>query len=145
MFTFNEKTNDKVKSVLNSVYNSGQRIRIVYGDIETGKDWLEESDVIGRIGRSTGIRKMPLLIANSRSYGGGAILDHCIIKIVVTDNKRVLYQHDNYHQADLTYSEVVTDSYPHCVFADGKLHASFKSEKSALKFIAFLQCKKMCK
>ena len=145
MFTFNEKTNDKVKSVLNSVYKSGQRIRIVYGDSETGKDWLEENDVTGTIGRSTGVKKVPLLIANSRSYGGGAILDHRIVKIVATDSKYTLYEHDSYHQADLTYSEVVTDSYPHCVFADGKLHASFKSEKSALNYMAFMQCKRMCK
>ena len=39
MFNFNDKTNDDVKRVITSAYNSKQRIRIVYGDTDTGRDW----------------------------------------------------------------------------------------------------------
>lgn len=145
MFTFNEKTNDKVKAILSSVYNSGQRIRIVYGDTETGKDWLEENDVTGTIGRSTGVKKVPLLIANSRSYGGGAILDHCIIKIVTTDGKYVLYEHETYNQPKLEIKDSDHKDYNFLVTADGNAHARFKSEKSAKNYVSFLQCKRMCK
>lgn len=71
------------------------RIRIFYGDHETGRAWLEENDVTGYIGHSTGSIKIPLLIHSRRSYGGGAILDHCILKLQTTSG-RVLWQAENY-------------------------------------------------
>ena len=80
---------------------SSRRLRLYYGDVETGRDWEEVYEVTGYIGRSTGRIKIPLLIHNTRSFGGGAILDHCIVKIEHS-NKRtggVLYQHPHYHIA----------------------------------------------
>lgn len=65
-----------------------QRIRLFYGDTTiTCHNWNEENDTIGHVGRSTGSIKIPLLIKNSRSFGGGAILDHCIIRIDTKDSK----------------------------------------------------------
>jgi hypothetical protein len=96
--------------VLEKCRNSsrGCRLHIYYGDMETGEAWIDpnycksESDIrsagaAGYIGRSTGSIKIPLEICNSRSYGGGALLDNCIIKIVTAQGKRVLYQHANFH------------------------------------------------
>jgi len=76
------------------------RIRLVldYGDVLTGKSWNEVYDITGYIGRSTGTVKIPILLYNSRSKGGGAILDQCIIKISESKGKKVLYQHPTYNK-----------------------------------------------
>jgi hypothetical protein len=48
------------------------RLRLFLGDPETGRDWGEEYDVIGYIGRSGGHIKIPLLLPNATSVYGGA-------------------------------------------------------------------------
>ena len=67
-----------------------------YGDTETGQSWRETFDIRGSIGRSTGSIKIPLLIKTSRSLGGGAVLDHCLVKITDANTKKILYIHPNY-------------------------------------------------
>lgn len=94
--SFDPRTPDKVCQILaNHCGDRSQRVRIFLGDTETGKDWFECYDTIGYIGRSTGTIKIPLMVSTSRSLGGGAILDHCIVKITI--NKNVVYQHPKYH------------------------------------------------
>lgn len=94
--SFDKSTPDQVCRILaNYCGDRSQRVRVFYGDTTTGKDWFECYDTIGYIGRSTGTVKIPLLIATSRSLGGGAILDHCIVKITI--DKQTVYKHPNYH------------------------------------------------
>ena len=95
--TFHDETPIAVCNILNDAISSRRlkRIRIFFGDKETGKDWNEFYDNIGYVGRSTGLIKIPLMIHNTRSTGGGAILDHCIVKITV--DKKTVYQHPKYH------------------------------------------------
>ena len=144
MFTFDDRTNDSLRAVINSLYHSQKRVRLVYGDIKTGKDWLEECDVIGTIGRSTGTKKVPLLIHNSRSWGGGAILDGCIVKIVDVKTKRVIYQADNYITPNFEIGFMaITCQYS--VSIGGKVQANFKTEKQAQNYIDFMLCKRMTK
>lgn len=94
--SYHAETSDKVISILEHCRVNKLRIIVDYGDIETGKSWGETCDIAGYIGRSTGLNKIPLLIYNSRSMGGGGILDNCIIKITTSKGKAVLYQHPNY-------------------------------------------------
>ena len=61
---FSESTNDKVCNILST---SKERLRFYYGDIKTGKCWMEEYDTIGYVGKSSGSVKVPLLIKNSTS------------------------------------------------------------------------------
>lgn len=144
MFTLNEKTPSRVATLLNNLSMSQQRIRLVYGDTTTGKDWLEECDVIGNIGRSTGEKQIPLLIKNSRSTGGGSILDHCILKIVDVKSKRVLYQHEKYITPKFEIIFLaITGQYS--VTVEGKAQANFKTEKQAQNYIDFMLCKRMSK
>ena len=144
MFTLNEKTTSRVATLLNNLSMSQQRIRLVYGNPNTGKDWLEEYDVIGNIGRSTGTKQLPLLIKNSRSTGGGSILDHCILKIVDVKSKRVLYQHEKYIEPKFEIILLaITGQYS--VTVDGKVQANFKTEKQAQNYIDFMLCKRMSK
>ena len=63
------KENEKLWKVLSSLVHSGKRVRIWYGDTETGRSWNVESEVTGTIGRSNGKIAILILIKNSRSYG----------------------------------------------------------------------------
>ena len=142
MLTLKAKTSGGVAVLLNRLTESKQRIRLVYGDTETGKDWLQEYDVLGSIGKSMGTNQIPLLISNSRSTGGGAILEDCILKIVDVKSKKVLYQHDKYitPKFDIVLS---TDEYS--VTVDGKMQANFKTIKQAQNYIDYMLCKRMSK
>lgn len=98
-------TPDDLVEVLEGLRSRGTRIRIYYGSQDTGLDWEEQYDVFGTIGRSTGRIKIPLLIANSRSLGGGSLLDNAIVKIEHA-NKRdggVIWQHPKYHRSEDRY------------------------------------------
>ena len=94
--SFDARTNEKVCNIISRYCgNRGARLRLFYGDTETGKDWREVWDTVGYIGRSTGRVKIPLLIARADSIGGRAILDHCIVKITL--GKVTIYQHPKYY------------------------------------------------
>lgn len=91
------KTPIETAHLLERIRKDQTRMRLYYGDIETGRDWGEVFDVTGKIGRSTGPFNIPILLHNSRSMGGGAILTHCIVKIAESRGGKVLYEHPNYH------------------------------------------------
>lgn len=96
---YHEQTDEKVVQVLDRfMHDRDTRLRFCFGDADSGKDWEEDLDIIGYIGRSTGDIKIPILLHSKRSSGGGAILDHCIVKIEYANKKKggVLYQHPTY-------------------------------------------------
>ena len=129
-------------------HNRNKRLRLFLGDSVTGRDWGEEWDVLGYVGRSTGWRKIPLLVHNSRSMGGGGILDNCIIKIMTTGGS-VLWQHENYNRPSYEVKEsdesLCKKGYVASVFGDGSLVASFKSFSKAKNWIDFMTGKRMSK
>jgi hypothetical protein len=137
------------QGVRNAILNARQfdrRIRIYYGDTLTGKPWLEENNITGKIGRSTGPEKIPLLINNSRSLGGGAILDHCIVAIQTTDDKRFVYRHVDFElpKLSLVIDETMPEL-PFCVYHENKLQARFDYRNKAERYIGFITGKKMSK
>ena len=134
--SYHEDTNSKVVSVLENSRINRKRIRIFYGDVATGQDWNEENDVMGSIGRSMGPVKIPLLIHNSRSIGGGGILDHCIVKIM--QGRTVLYQHDTYFMKNLTIVTTTDKEYKYHVDFDNTRTASFKNEEKMKRYVAFI-------
>ena len=104
------RTPDKAVKVFEDCRIKGKRIRLFYAyqkeedlpsefesDYEAGCAWNDEYDTIGRIGRSTGSIKIPLLIKTGRSYGGGGLLDEVTGCIVDAETKEVLYKADNFH------------------------------------------------
>ena len=145
MFTFSDKTNEKVKQVLTSCYNRKNRIRVVYGDVNTGISWLDDYEVLGYVGKSTGIKPIPLLINNSRSTGGGGILTDSILKIIDAKTKQVLFQNDKFIEPVLTKEISNYCDYLYDVRYNGELVARFKTEKQANNYIDFMQCKRMSK
>jgi len=95
---YHKNTPEKIIRILENARNSKRRLRFYFGNTKTGKDWDEIHGVVGYVGRSTGEIKIPLLIYNSRSLGGGALLTDAIVKIETSKNKNVLYKHPNYHK-----------------------------------------------
>lgn len=135
MLTFHQDTPEAVRAWLKTSNERRQRIRIFYGDRETGRDWLEEHDTRGIIGWSCGRVKAPLMIARRNSTGGTAILDHCILKITTKDSRGrivTVYQVANYQQP----APVVVGTE---VFINGNCQARFKTEGAAVRYAAFIR------
>jgi hypothetical protein len=143
---FHAESPMEVIRALSAARQARTRIRIRLGDRETGKDWLEEHHVEGYVGNSTGPLKVGLLLHNRRSLGGGAILDHCIVRIIETRTGRVFYQHPAYHTGSFSIREIRSDEvcgnenhrdrgYSHAVDVDGKSRANFKSLAAAEKYV----------
>jgi hypothetical protein len=99
---YHQDTPDALVAILERLRENKTRVRIYLGDSKTGQDWEEQFDVFGTIGRSTGRIKIPLMVANSRSMGGGGLLDDCIVKIEYANKKQggVIWQHPKYYRGD---------------------------------------------
>lgn len=128
---YNIDTPDNLIDVLERIRYRGQRIKLCYGDQKTGKNWNEENDIIGTLGRSTGSIKIPLLIATSRSRGGGGILDNCILKITEARTGAILYQHPLYVPPVIDIVPSDLPEYQYNTMVNGHLHGRHKSMKSA--------------
>jgi len=89
---FDPRTPDDLCALLCSLNHTRARVVLVYGDVETGEMWESATPERGRIGRSTGTSKIPLLVRTSRSFGGEAVLDHCILQMRESQGGKVLYQ-----------------------------------------------------
>lgn len=129
-----------VATALNNLYVTKSRIRLWYGDQDTGRAWPDEYDVCGRIGRSTGAWKVPLLIYSSRSHGGPAILSNCIVRIDKT-NGHTLYKHPRFHTGlENSKPEYRSDNDYHWFVRDqwGNEQAGFKTEAGALRWLKFM-------
>lgn len=92
---YNANTAPEVIKVLENARESGRTIWVDYGNQDTGRSWNEESDVRGRIGRSTGPIKIPLLIEEGED-GGSSMLEHCIVNIMSAESGRILYRHPTF-------------------------------------------------
>ena len=73
-------------------------VRIFYGSSD-GVSWMDENDTVGRVGRSSGRTKIPLLVSSVKGFGS-AILSHCVIRIDTT--RRTLWQHPGFRLPELT-------------------------------------------
>lgn len=133
---YQQQTSDQVIRLLEKLQNSGTEVRIYYGDTQTGQSCHDEFDVIGRIGRSTGSIKIPLLVPKG-DYCGSGLLDHSIIRI--DSREGTLYQHKKFRVGDMTIGKGITKDYPWEVFIDNALHARFEINAQAIKFMDFLQ------
>lgn len=123
-----------VKKIIDEYMHIDIPLRIFYGDVETGRDFLEECDVIGKIGRSTGVFKTPILVTKD-GYGGPALLEDIIIKIMRADTGQVLWTHKNYQKPTF---DIQKKESMHEVYVNGSLQASFKNVEEAANFISFL-------
>ena len=149
--SYKENTPDAVINILETARQNGTRVRLFFGNKESGLDWMESYDVIGTIGRSCGNIKIPLLIKKSNSMGGPAILDDCIVKITI--DKKVVYQHPNYHMPTLgvktSDDEKSNSEYPWCVYytdeaSNFKVVVNAKTLSDAQKYLKFYKGERNC-
>lgn len=130
---YNEKTNEKVIAAIERARINRQRIRIYLGDTETGKCWNEEHNIMGYVGLSKGYEAyFPILVYNERSYGGGSLMDDCIIKIKEAKGGYILYQSKNFQQPNIEVKESKETGYTHSVYVEGELYSNHKTERAAI-------------
>lgn len=142
--TYAENTPQGVISALEAARHDKRRIRIFYGDVVTGQSWLDRYDIEGTVGRSTGTNKVPLLIHNSRSMGGGVISTDVVLRIQTTGkNGHLLYQAPNFFVPRLEIREGISTNpkYPFSVVrvTDGQVMYSCDSREKAEREIKFLR------
>lgn len=136
--SYNKETPNEVIEVLETGIKEGKRFRLFYGDKVTGKDWLEENDTIGYIGKSMGKSKIPILLKNKISSGGCAILSHCIVKITI--DKKEVYKHNNYHIGDITKKYMgINYEYPYRLFVNNENVANFQTDEQMNNYINFIK------
>lgn len=142
--SYGNGTPDAVIALLESARASGARLRLFYGDQKTGKSWHEENDVIGTVSRSGGQIKIPLLIPNARSTGGGGILTGSIVAIATAPG-RFAYRHPT---LDLGTFEILPSDLPEYaerVLVDGVNHARFKRVGAAARWVQFMKGERFAK
>lgn len=139
---FDARTPIEVINVLEKARLNRTRLHISLGDATTGRDWLEEFECFGFVGRSMGPIKEPLILPVRRSIGGGAILDHCIIRIRHSSGGQVLWQHPKYHHGKIEVRQkdqaiVLEDgrSLIVDVLCDGQVQACFETVAKAMRYV----------
>ncbi len=143
---FDARTPLKVQAALETARKNGLLVRVFTGDAETGRDWMEEFDTIGRVGRSMGPMKTPLLVPEN-DCGGPALLTNCIVRLVDVQSGQELYRHAQYHVPKMELVECpsyeAASGYTHSVKVQSKegemdVHANFKSQAEAAHWLAYM-------
>lgn len=135
---FDPGTHPDAARVLEAARKRGRKLRLILGDTSTGEPWLEEHDVVGRIGRSTGSLKVPLLI-EAGQCGGSAILCACLLALIAWDSGDVLYRHAAYREAELDIRPSEAEDLPWCVVRGEEVVARFQDIAKACAYLAFIR------
>ena len=141
---YDTRTPREVINALELSRRAGYRIRVWYGDAQTGAPWMEESDVTGYVSRTTGPVCIPLLVHNKRSLGAPAMLEHCIVRIVRADTRRTLYQHPTY-RTPMLVCRPTPDGWAVARLegAASTDHALFPTEQKARRWADFMTGERM--
>lgn len=129
---YHYSTDSEVINALERARKNRTRVRIYLGNTATGEAWNEEHDIFGYIGLSKGSQAYyPILVYNTNSFGGGSLLDHCIIKIKESNGGKILYQNKNFIQPLIEVRESTTEGYTHSVYINNQIYSNHKTEKQA--------------
>ena len=135
---FDPGTPPQVRGVLARLIDSGDTVRIYLGDVDSGRDWLEDCDVYGRLALSMGPMQVPLLI-EPRKHGGAALLTACILRIQHASSRRDLYRHPNYLEPCFQLRGSDDEQRPVAVYAYNQLVANFENRNKARKYSEFMR------
>ena len=130
--SFYEGTKESVINILLDAMKHRDRIRIFFGDAESGADWCETFGNMGTIGLSCGTAKVPLMIHSVRSMGGEAISTDSIVKI--TRNKKVIYKHPKYNCDIKIDGDYIVDNNEKKI-----MHFGSNDENKRKRFFEFLK------
>lgn len=135
---FDPFTAPEVIRLLEQYRRSRHPVRIFLGDSETGRDWMEENDVVGTIGRSSGSMKVPLLVPQGED-GGGAILTACVLRIIDATTLKQVYAHSKYQPPALAvHPDTSVKKYTFRVDRDDEVQARFRTREQAFGYVAFM-------
>lgn len=140
---FSHDTPKKVRTVIESCRKKGNIVRVFFGNPETGVDSMDEFETIGRIGRSNGIMKAPLLVPEGE-HGGSQLSTSRILKIVDMESGETLYKNKNYKVPEVTIGKTtnqiaIDQGYIHEIESNGVLQGvRFKEYSVAAGYIAFI-------
>ena len=129
----------RVFNILEDARIGRHLLHIFFGENVTGRDWMEENDCVGHIGRSMGPKKVLLLVEPGED-GGPEISMSSIVKIVrFTRVPTVLYQHPAFNQPTMEIVASEIPGYNATVLCNGSVHANFKTVAQAEKWIKFMK------
>jgi hypothetical protein len=145
---FLQDTPPEVIQGLEDARRLNYRVRIFYGDRNTGQLWEDEWDVVGYVGRSQGpAQRVPLLLCSRRSTGGLAIMVDHIMRLIV--NRQEVYRHPLYvlpeYQVGSPWQRAKQAGYTCGVYRNGENVANFKNEEAARRWIAFMRGERLGK
>lgn len=100
-FYFDLKTNDQVRNVLASIFQArtlkSQRVRIWYGNVQTGRAWNDTYNVSGYIGRTADRYPRPAVMGFKSSLEGDVIHTSKIVRIDIVETGETVYAHESFH------------------------------------------------
>ena len=131
---YGPNTSPLVIQALELAKEGGHRIRLWFGNPESGESWEVEHDNIGYVSTNVwGLAEFPVLVHNSRTDIGTRIETWAVVKATV--NGITVYQHFNFSQPK--YS-VVADT----VLIGEDVHRCFKSEQAARRWVDWMYGKR---
>lgn len=138
---FAEGTPLKVQRVLEQCRTKGNTVRVWFGDPRTGRDGLNEFEVYGRIGRSGGTIRAPLLCTDD--YGGGTMFTDRILRIVDVQSRKELYRHPKWHLPEIELRpnpdpKTRAEGYAVEALVEGHTHARFRDDADAAYWLAMM-------
>lgn len=128
---YQSETPVELIDILQHLREVHERIKITYGDRDTGIAWPEEYDIIGFVSRSTGKLPIPILVYSDRSMGGGSILTGCILKVVTYPGRKVYYKAKNFQEPIIEIRPGTNSKRPFETWYNGQLHRTHATERSA--------------
>ncbi|MCE4369714.1 hypothetical protein [Xanthomonas hortorum] len=135
---FDPDTDPSVRKILEHYRRSGETVRLILGNPQTGMCWLSEHDVVGTIGRSTGWLKVPLLVQPGDS-GGHAILTANVLNIVDWNSGVSVYRHAAYLAPELLIRPTGEEGMSWRVQHQGVDVARFDDIGKAGAYVAFMR------
>lgn len=103
-------TPNEVIRILNTAYENREttRVRLFFGDKDTGKDYGQIYNTLGYVKRTIGNYKIAILTSRKDSPTGDSIEADLIVKITI--DKQVVYQHPKYN-IDVSGKEPIMADY----------------------------------
>lgn len=144
---FQDNTTQGIKNALMEAKKIGLRIRIFYGDPETGEDSLAEFDTVGYVYLRKEAPHYPILIYDKGTRSGEGALIKCqnVMKVIICDkrNKRVLYENPHYYTPALEikppWKQEALQGFSCRVDAEGKTMKHFHSKDRAQNYINWIE------
>jgi hypothetical protein len=142
---FDIRTPVVVQEALEALRTNRHRVRIFYGDTATGRSWMYETDVIGRLSRSGRPMRVPMLKVDK--LGGTTLLSHCIVRLIDLTTGQEMYRHPLFHLPAMAVESASREDQlqglTHTVKAEGadrymESIRSFRTEAKARQWMSFM-------